>query len=115
MATAKALIFPGEEDFGITPVEAMAAGRPVIAYAAGGALDTVVEGVTGCFFSPQTVEALADCLNDFDPSQFDASAVREHAMRFDSRRFQESFAAYVDRAYSEHTARLVAHGERASV
>ena len=115
MARSRAFLFPGEEDFGIAPVEAMAAGRPVIAYAAGGALDTVIDGVTGCLFSPQTVEALADRLRAFNPDDFEPSAIRQHAMRFDTRVFQESFAAYVKRSRDERAAQPVAPWEPASV
>ena len=104
LAACAAFIFPGEEDFGIAPVEAMAAGRPVVAYAGGGALDTVADGVSGAFFSPQTVDALAERLSTFDASVFDAATVREHAMQFDTRAFQEAFARYVDGAYDEHRA-----------
>ena len=64
LARCKALIFPGEEDFGITPVEAHAQGRPVVAYRAGGALDTVIEGVNGLFFDRQSAEALIEALNE---------------------------------------------------
>ncbi len=115
MARSRAFLFPGEEDFGIAPVEAMAAGRPVIAYAAGGALDTVIDGVTGCLFSPQTVDALADRLRAFNADDFQPSAIREHAMRFDTRCFRESFAAYVTRSCDERAARPVAPWEPASV
>ncbi len=68
MARCRALIFPGEEDFGIVPVEAMASGRPVIAYGRGGILDTVVDGETGLFFKEQSVEALVDAIDRFESS-----------------------------------------------
>ncbi|MFC4731335.1 glycosyltransferase [Salipiger abyssi] len=68
LARCKALIFPGEEDFGIVPVEAMASGRPVIAYGRGGILDSVVEGETGLFFQEQSVEALVDAVERFEAS-----------------------------------------------
>lgn len=68
MARCRALIFPGEEDFGIVPVEAMASGRPVIAYGRGGILDTVVDGETGLFFKEQSVEALVDAIERFEAS-----------------------------------------------
>ena len=71
MARCKALIFPGEEDFGIVPVEVMASGRPVIAYGRGGALDTVVDGETGLFFKEQSVEALIDAVERFEASGLD--------------------------------------------
>lgn len=81
-AGAKALLFPGLEDFGIVPVEAQASGCPVIAYGAGGALETVVEGRTGMFFKDQTVESLCAALEEFEPREFNADICRENARRF---------------------------------
>jgi glycosyltransferase involved in cell wall biosynthesis len=89
MARCRALIFPGEEDFGIAPVEAQACGRPVIAYAAGGALTTVIPGRTGLFFHEQTVDALMAALNLFRDGDFDPAAIRQHAEYFDAPRFEE--------------------------
>ena len=66
MSRCKALIFPGEEDFGIVPVEVMASGRPVIAYGRGGARDSVVDGETGLFFEEQTVEGLMEAVERFE-------------------------------------------------
>src|SRR5690606_35741486 len=83
MARAKALIFPGLEDFGIVPVQAQAAGRPVIAYGGGGALDTVIPGKTGEHFHEMTVDALAGVMARFDADSYNPVAVREHALRFD--------------------------------
>ena len=81
-AGAKALLFPGLEDFGIVPVEAQAAGCPVIAYGAGGALETVVEGRTGMFFREQTVESLCATIEEFESHGFTADTCRENARRF---------------------------------
>jgi glycosyltransferase involved in cell wall biosynthesis len=81
-AGCRAFIFPGEEDFGITPLEAMAAGRPVIAYAAGGALDTVVEGVTGHFFHRQSPADLAVTVAAARKDEYDQRAIRRHAESF---------------------------------
>ena len=81
-AGAKALLFPGLEDFGIVPVEAQAAGCPVIAHGAGGALETVVEGRTGIFFKEQTVESLCAAIEEFESHEFTADACRENARRF---------------------------------
>jgi glycosyltransferase involved in cell wall biosynthesis len=78
----RAFVFSGEEDFGITPLEAMAAGRPVIAYAAGGALETVVEGVTGRFFRQQTPAALAAAVALSRADCYDAGVIRRHAEGF---------------------------------
>ncbi len=88
-AHARALIFPQEEDFGIVPLEAMASGRPVMAYRGGGALETVVEGVTGQFFDDQTPEALADSVLHFDAASIDPAACRAQAERFDVLKFKE--------------------------
>jgi len=94
-AGCQALIFPGEEDFGLAPLEAQASGRPVIAYAGGGALDTVVEGVTGAFFHEPTAEALAEVVSRFDPRAYDPAAVRRHAEGFDVAVFRRRFAEFV--------------------
>ncbi len=97
MARCQAFLFPGLEDFGITPLQAQAAGRPVIAYGAGGALDTVIPGVTGEFFYEQTPEALAELLANFDASRYDPAACRANAERFSAERFRRELAAYVQR------------------
>jgi glycosyltransferase involved in cell wall biosynthesis len=99
--TARALVFPGEEDFGIVPLEAMACGTPVIAYRAGGALETVVEGTTGTFFDEQTPAALADAVRAFDTTRFDAGRIRAHAERFDRARFLGAFREIVNDTMSE--------------
>jgi glycosyltransferase involved in cell wall biosynthesis len=102
MARCKAFLLPGVEDFCITPVEVMAAGRPVIAYAQGGALDTVVERVSGTLFREQTVESLCDALQRFDPDAYEPSAIRRHAEQFDSAVFRHQIGNYVARAVEEH-------------
>ena len=94
-AHCRAFIFPGEEDFGITPVEAQAAGSPVIAYAGGGALDTVVEGETGLFFREKTPESLAEAVYRFQAARFDPAAMRRQAMQFDTAVFKKRLAEYV--------------------
>lgn len=91
----RALLFPGEEDFGIAPVEAMACGRPVIAYGAGGALETVVAGRTGLLFSPQEETALTEVLASFRDGDFDPVEIRRHAEQFDVSRFQENIRNFV--------------------
>lgn len=95
-----ALIFPQEEDFGIVPLEAMAAGRPVIAYRAGGALETVLEGETGVFFDRQDPECLAEAVMNFDPGRFNPERIRRRAMRFDTQVFKEKFTKYVREAWN---------------
>jgi len=83
----RAFIFPAEEDFGIAPVEAMACGRPVIAYGKGGILDTVVENKTGLFFQDQTPASLKSALDRFSPDDFDPEVLRNHARRFSGQAF----------------------------
>jgi glycosyltransferase involved in cell wall biosynthesis len=95
LSQCKAFIFPGEEDFGIAPLEAQAAGRPVIAYAAGGALETVVEGETGLFFREHTAESLAEAVSSFDEKDFDAAAIRRHAESFDRETFKSKLRGFV--------------------
>jgi glycosyltransferase involved in cell wall biosynthesis len=99
---ARALIFPGEEDFGIVPVEAMASGVPVIAYGRGGALETVVDSVTGVLFHEQTPEALARAVRTFDDAQFDPSVLHAHAEPFGEERFAAEMSAFVRDAHEEH-------------
>jgi glycosyltransferase involved in cell wall biosynthesis len=82
MRGARALLFPGEEDFGMTPVETMACGRPVIAYGAGGATETVLDGVTGVFAREQSAAAFADAIARFETLHFDPARIRLHAERF---------------------------------
>lgn len=86
-AHAKALLFPGLEDFGIVPVEAQAAGTPVIAFGAGGAMETVVGGETGLFFKEQTVESLCNAIEEFEGRSWSSSACRDNAKRFSKDRF----------------------------
>jgi glycosyltransferase involved in cell wall biosynthesis len=100
--SCRALLFPGEEDFGITPVEAQACGAPVIARSVGGVLDTVVPGTTGVLYPATTdedhVETLAGVLRDFADDGFDRSAIRANAEQFAPARFREGFAAAVANA-----------------
>lgn len=87
LAGCKAFIFPGFEDFGIAPIRAMAYGKPVIAFAAGGALDTVIDGETGTLFHQQTVEALVDALQKNSRVTFAPARIRRHAEQFSTERF----------------------------
>lgn len=90
-----AFINPQIEDLGITAVEAMAAGRPVIAFPQGGAAETVIDGVTGKFFGRQTWESLLDALLNFNPRAYDPYQIREHALRFSAANFAERLKRYV--------------------
>lgn len=91
LACARALILVAEEDFGLTPVEAMASGTPVIAYRAGGATESVVEGETGIFFDQQEPESLMEALQRFRPQDYDPQRCRQRAQRFDLSRFYEEW------------------------
>lgn len=99
----KALIFPGVEDFGIVPVEAMAAGAPVIAYGRGGALDTVVDGKTGILFGEQSVAALAAAVRELESGavRFEPAVLRRHALGFDKAIFKQRISALVERALGQ--------------
>lgn len=101
MAKAEAFLFASYEDFGITPVEAMASGTPVIAYKAGGALDYVEPGVTGEFFAEQTVESLAATLQTFAPSSYNAAAIQQSVSRFSEGQFRQSIQQFVDQAWAD--------------
>jgi glycosyltransferase involved in cell wall biosynthesis len=82
-ARCRAFLFPGEEDFGITPLEAMASGRPVIAYGVGGATETVVEGKTGVFFKEPTVESLLEAMQKAEKIKWNPQVIRRRALEFD--------------------------------
>ncbi len=102
MAQCKALIFPGLEDFGIVPVQAQAAGRPVIAFCGGGALDTVVPGFTGEHFAEMTVDSLKEVWRKFDERAYNPHEIRSHARQFDRSAFVERISAFVEGAWAAH-------------
>ncbi len=117
IARAKAFLMPGEEDFGIAPVEANACGRPVIAYARGGALDSQIEGVTGTLFHEQTVAGMCEAICRADEMEFDPATIRRNAERFNKRVFKTRMAEIIAREMKSehaiieapsHPARLVA-------
>jgi glycosyltransferase involved in cell wall biosynthesis len=89
------LIFTGEEDLGLAPLEAAACGRPTIAYAAGGALETVLDEQTGVFFKEQTAESLNEAVLRFTGLKFDSQAVRRQAENFDKEKFKERIMRFL--------------------
>jgi glycosyltransferase involved in cell wall biosynthesis len=105
LAYCRALIWPGEEDFGLAPLEAQASGRPVIALQAGGALETVKSGETGMFFPQPTVASLMDALSSFT-DDYDPVALRRHAIQFDQAAFIERMYDVLSRRYEEHQSTL---------
>ncbi len=98
MQRARALVFPGEEDFGIVMAEAQACGTPVVAFRRGGANEIVADGVTGILFENQTVDSLQEGLDLFSTTKFDPWQIRESALRFSRLRFLRAFAAFAERA-----------------
>ncbi|MBI5254574.1 glycosyltransferase [Candidatus Falkowbacteria bacterium] len=96
---ALAFINPQIEDFGITVVEAMASGRPVIALRAGGALETIIEKQTGMFFDEQCWEDLADAILRFNPENFDPQKIREHALQWDKENFKQNLQKFITEKY----------------
>jgi glycosyltransferase involved in cell wall biosynthesis len=107
-ARCRALILPGEEDFGIVPVECMASGRPVIAYGRGGALDTVRDGETGVFFKEQTPESLVQAVLRYEQMEreFSPDRIAEHARGFDREVFKARFSAMVERVMQGPSVRV---------
>lgn len=103
-AHCRAFLFPGEEDFGITPLEAQASGRPVIAYGVGGALASVIDGITGAFFHDQTIDSLASVLTTFNEDAFDSQIIRDHALEFDKPRFNRRILQFIEAKMSEREA-----------
>ena len=101
LAHASALLFPGEEDFGIVPVEAQAAGLPVIAYGVGGASESVLDGRTGVLFAQQSVDALVGAIERFEGLELRRDALRANAARFGKERFRAEMADVIERALAE--------------
>jgi glycosyltransferase involved in cell wall biosynthesis len=103
-ARCRGFVFPGEEDFGIAPLEANASGRPVIAYAAGGALDTVADGQTGVLFDRQEPDGLIDAVRRAEDTAWDPDALRQHARTFDRQVFRDRLLAFVGESVASHAA-----------
>lgn len=95
-ARCRALIFPGEEDFGMVPVEAMASGRPVVAFGRGGATETVVEGSSGVFFAEQTVEAIISAVKRLGALEIDPVKIAAHAGQFGREQFFQKMRTHID-------------------
>ena len=104
-ANARAFIFPGEEDFGITPVEAQASGTPVIGYGKGGLLETVVDRETGLFFYEQEVDDLIEVIERFESNsnKFDSYKIRENSLRFSRRNFEKALKEFIEEKYIEYS------------
>lgn len=113
LSRCRALIFPGEEDFGILPVEAMASGRPVIAYASGGALETVVPEHTGMLFEEQSADALIEAVHAFEASErsFAPQAIRAHAAQFGVERFKSGMRRIIEEELQTERLRHIAPAE----
>lgn len=99
---AQAFIFPAEEDAGIMVLESQACGTPVIAYRGGGALETIREGLTGEFFDKQTLETLKEVISHFDISMYRSEVIRQHALQYDKKVFQEKIKEFVEEKYREY-------------
>ena len=95
MSRCRALMLPGEEDLGLTPLEANASGRPVIALGTGGALETVIPGKTGILFPEPTIASLLCAVEEFSRTSFNAQAIRAHALRFDVPVFKEEISVFL--------------------
>jgi glycosyltransferase involved in cell wall biosynthesis len=100
-ARCRALIFPGEEDFGMVPVEAMASGRPVIAFGRGGAVETVADGISGVFFAEQSVEAISAAVGRLSGLEIDSKKIAGHARQFGRDQFFEKMRAHIDGLLAE--------------
>jgi len=113
-ANCRAFLFPGEEDFGIAPLEAMASGRPVVAYGAGGALETILDGQTGLFFNQPRYECLASTLRELSSVDFKPQELRDHAGKFDTAEFTKQIQRFVNAAM-DYQARTEVRQFRASL
>lgn len=99
---AKGFVFAAEEDFGIVPIEAQAAGTPVLAFGKGGALETIVDGASGIFFQEQSVSSILQALNTFEKTAWNPTTVRQCALRFSKERFKKEFQGFINRKIEAH-------------
>jgi glycosyltransferase involved in cell wall biosynthesis len=106
-ARCRALIFPGEEDFGMVPVEAMASGRPVVAFGRGGATETVAQGLSGVFFAEQTVEAISSAVKTLAAIEIDPKMIAAHASRFGRDQFFQKMRTHIDGLLAEKSRRAL--------
>jgi glycosyltransferase involved in cell wall biosynthesis len=102
LAECQALIHPQEEDFGITAIEAMASGRPVIAYAAGGAKETIIDNFSGKLFDEQSWECLIDTIIKFKATAFDPQVIKDYSYRYDVENFHQQIKSYVETEYQKY-------------
>jgi len=114
MRGARALLFPQNEDFGMTPLEVNACGRPVIAYGAGGALDTVIDGSTGIFAREQSVESFVEAIERFEKTQFDERVLRNHALRFSPDVFTNQIRKLVEDEWASRSGAWIYNARRCS-
>lgn len=109
-AGARALLFPQEEDFGITPLEAAASGKPTVAYRGGGARETIIDGKTGLFFSEQTPDSLARAITQLEQLSWDAAAIRAHAVTFDRAHFLRAIRETVHTVWMSYQSKFTTRG-----
>ena len=114
-ARCKALVFPGEEDFGIVPVEAMASGRPVIAFGKGGATETVLDGETGLLFNHQTIDDIIDAVERVERMDFDPEAIAAHAASFGENVFTRKMKAFIHKCLNDGEHASLAAGAEAKL
>ena len=107
-SASKALIFPQEEDFGITALESMASGRPVIAYGKGGALESIKENESGVFFDKQTPESLVEAVKQFQGMSFDSKKIRMDMAKFDRLEFRKKIVNFLNRKFEEENKLIIA-------
>jgi glycosyltransferase involved in cell wall biosynthesis len=99
---AKGYIFTADEDFGITPLEAMICGTPVIAFAKGGALETVIDNTTGTYFYNQTADSIIKAISKFEKMNFDFLKISKHARKFSKDNFKKQFTSYINKQYQQY-------------
>ncbi len=104
-AECRGFVFPQEEDFGIVAIEAMASGRPIIAYRSGDIVEHMEEGKMGVYFNEQTAEAIVEAVSGFDESRYDSASIRNQALHFDKEQFKATIKDYVENALEEHLKR----------